>query len=992
MPVVAIRLLGGFGAAVDGTPVAHDAWRLRKARELVKLLALARGHRLHREQAMDVLWPDRGPAAASNNLYQAVHAARRVLGADSIQVRDELLSLVADVDVDGFEEAAAGARRAGTAAALQSALSLYAGELLPENRYDDWASVRRDELAGLRTALEDELAGVGPAEPLRTLPAATSSFVGRDRELADLATLLGRTRLLTLVGTGGAGKTRLALEVARRAVHAVEDGVALVELAAVSDPRYVEDAVAAALDVRALPGRPLVDAVVDFLAPRAVLVVLDNCEHVLAASAAVVATLLRAAPRVTVLATSREQLRVSGEIVFRVPSLAIPDPDEHLAPAALMRYEAVRLFVDRAAAAAPGFVLDEENADDVARICLRLDGLPLALELAAGRLGALGPASIAERLDDRFSLLRAGAGSAPTRQQTLAATLQWSHDLLEPEERVLLRRLAVFAGGFLLPAAESVCAGDGLEARRIADVLARLVEKSLVSAGDGQRERRYRLLETVRAYARARLDEAGEAPAFTLRHARWALELAETERDATSLDPEAANLRGALDTLLVRDPHGALELCVALGPFWLRRIELAEAGRYFASAFDAAAERTPLRVKALLAAASIDLRGGLLTASVRRIEEALATAVELGDRRLQWEALHFLGAAGVSDDDGEEATRQLVRALELATREGFRAAEAICVYTLGVARWVLGDLAGADELLTRSLALFAGLEDPTERVPSPTNISEAWTTGAANAPSLRLVFEETLQPFVEISAAAALGYVLANQASLARIRGELVRARLLLDASAARFADLGDERGRADVHVRRAYLELAEGSVEPAREELERSLELRRLVNDRRGIGLVLTGLSLVELAAGDHERAELHVAESCDIFRRAGDRWGLVSALWRAADVAFDRDGVVAAEAALEEALAVVSKTGRDRWIAQTLAGLGEAAARGGDKERAALLFADARALFVAKGDADGTAVVEGRLRELAHALQRPRKGGPGTTSSTTTTKRRQR
>jgi predicted ATPase/DNA-binding SARP family transcriptional activator len=425
-----------------------------------------------------------------------------------------------------------------------------------------------DELAGIHDAQADELSALGLADRLLGLPADASSFVGREHELAELRSLLGGTRLLTLAGAGGAGKTRLALELARGAEAAYADGAALVELAAVADPNLVPDGVAAALDVRALPGRSPTETVADFLAPRTLLLVIDNCEHVLASAATLVDVLLRAAADITIVATSREPLRVAGEVVFGVPSLTIPDPDAALAPDELLDYEAVRLFIDRAAAAAP-FVLDAENASDVARICVRLDGLPLALELAAARLGALGAGVIAERLDDRFRVLRAGSHAAPTRQQTLLATLQWSHDLLEPDEQRLFRRLAVFVGGFDLSAVEAVCAGDGLERSEVVDVLARLVEKSLVVPVDAAPGRRYRLLETVLLYARDRLVESREDLAVADRQALWALALAERKRDLPELDQETANLLAAVDTLLARKPADALRLCVALWPFWL---------------------------------------------------------------------------------------------------------------------------------------------------------------------------------------------------------------------------------------------------------------------------------------------------------------------------------------------------------------------------------------------------------------------------------------
>src|SRR3954452_16774491 len=359
MADVSVRLLNGFAAAGDGVPVPEAAWRLKKARELVKLLALAPGHRLHREQAMDVLWRDRAPAAASNNLHQAVYVARRALDPGAIEVRDEILQLAAVVDIDRLETAAAAARRSATAGAYRAALSLYGGELLPKNRYDDWAATRRDELANLAAELAEELAALAPADDRRpsTLPVDASSFVGRTRELSELKALLRGTRLLTLAGTGGAGKTRLALELARAAEASHADGAALVELGALTDARLVPDAVAAALDVRALSGQNLVHAIVEHVTPRALLLVIDNCEHLLAATAAIADALLRSAPQQKVVATSREPLRVPGEVVFRVPSLYIPDPERALAPQQLLGYESVRLFVERAAAAAPRFEL-----------------------------------------------------------------------------------------------------------------------------------------------------------------------------------------------------------------------------------------------------------------------------------------------------------------------------------------------------------------------------------------------------------------------------------------------------------------------------------------------------------------------------------------------------------------------------------------------------------------------------------------------------------
>jgi predicted ATPase len=637
---------------------------------------------------MDILWRDRGPEAAANNLNQAVHVARRALGPDTIEVRNGLIRLEAEIDVENFERAAAAAQRAGTPSAYRAALSLYGGELLPENRYDDWAEDRREALIELHELLESELVQFGDTGALRELPLETSSFIGRERELGELRALLDRTRLLTLTGTGGAGKTRLALELARGVAASARDGVAYVELAAVGAPGQVATAVAAALDVRALPGENVEDAIGAFLATRSLLVVLDNCEHVLASCATIADRLLRGAGGLRIVATSREPLRVPAEIVFRVPSLGIPDPEGPLVVGDLLGFEAVRLFVERAAAVAPGFELRDDNALDIARICFRLDGLPLAIELAAGRMGALGPASIAERLDDRFRLLRAGSQTAPTRQQTLAATLSWSHDLLSPEERVLLRRLAVFSGTFDLAAVEAVCSSSDVEEADIADVLARLVEKSLVAADDHPRERRYHLLETVRLYARERLDDAGEWAAFADRHAAWAMALAERESWSPLLDPEAPNLRIALDTLMARDPQGALRFCVALRPFWLRRIDLDEGRGRIEHALAAAPERTALRAAGLVASASLNLRAGMV-ASVGEglLRESLSVAEEIDDARAQWRALHLLGGSTVAFDQPTKTFAPAERALAIAQREGFAAEAALSVYSLGIAHW-----------------------------------------------------------------------------------------------------------------------------------------------------------------------------------------------------------------------------------------------------------------------------------------------------------------
>ncbi len=910
---VVVTLLGGFGVAIGGRPLTDVRWRLRKARDLVKLLALAPGHRMHREQLMDVLWPERDPASAANNLNQVVHAARRVLGSTAVEVRDELLVLHASVDIQDFEVAAAAARRDGSPAASSRALELYGGELLPENRYEDWTLERREQLAQLKEDLE-VASGEQPADvaPYR-LPEQVSSFVGREHELHELASLERAARLLTLAGVGGCGKTRLAIELARRSQERFADGVAFVELAGVADERLVAAATAAGLDIAALPGRSAGQALADHLAPRALLLVLDNCEHVLSAVAALCGALLRSAPGLRILTTSREPLRAAGEVVFRVPSLAIPQPERETAPGDLLRYEAVALFAERARAAAPGFELDEDNAGDVARICFRLDGLPLAIELAAARLTGLGTSTLADRLDDRFRLLQGGSRSAPSRQQTLLATLDWSHDLLTEDERMLFRRLAVFAGGFDLEAAETVCSDDRLDRGATVDLLGRLVEKSLVAVSGGRRLR-YRLLETVRLYGGERLRDAGEAGALAQRHALWALAVAEREGESPRLDADAANLRAAHEAL---SPDERLRYCIALLPFWMRRIDLEQSRRRFDAALAAAPDPTELRARALIAASAVDFRAGAVARSAKLAQQGLEIARELAEPRQEWWALQRLGECAVALDDGSLAAERFKRARGLAEEEGLAAAAALSIHSIGVARWLSGDLAGATEMLAASVEAFHAA-GPGEVITSPLNLAEG---RPGDGVTLRIVFEESLQPFYEISCEAAIGYVLANQATIARQQGEPGRAGELLDEAARHFMRAGDERGEAAILIRRGHLELSMESTDAARRAFEQSLAMRRALADRRGVGMALSGLALTGILSGDLEPAARQLEEARELFRRAGDRWGLVSALWRTADLAVARGQFDEAAAALEEARQVVIETERSNWIAVTAA-----------------------------------------------------------------------
>ena len=596
--------------------------------------------------------------------------------------------------------------------------------------------------------------GGGPAAARHNLPVQLTGFVGRGRELAVVAALLGgepgtpwvRPRLVTLTGTGGCGKTRLALEAAADALDRFPDGVWLVELAPLADAERVPAAVAAGLGLALEPGLLPTAQLLEWLRPKRTLLVLDNCEHLLDACARLADGLLRSCPRVQVLATSREALGVAGETAWRVPSLALPDADlarpltrQELGPAAAARLarlaqgEAVRLFVERAVAVAPEFVLTPENAPAVAQVCRRLDGVPLALELAAARVPVLAVEQLAARLDDAFRLLTGGSRTALPRQQTLRATLDWSHALLSGPERAVLRRAAVFVGGFTLEAAEAVCAAPGVapevEAGEVLDLVGRLVAKSLVQAETRGAVARYRLLETIRLYGRERLVAAGEAAAARDRHLAWCLHLVEgmqgtgdgrggPERVAVGSEPfstgelpteprlagEHDNLRAALEWARDGDAPAGLRLATGLGSAWARTHLLPDPGGWLDGLLARAPAPGTRRAWGLMVATVVHRMYGALDPARGHLREARAYFEQTGDR---------YGLARVVDQEGFLAAGEGHRARARACFEASLAAlrglghpqVEVVLRNVGVAAIGQGDLGRARAVFEESAAL-----------------------------------------------------------------------------------------------------------------------------------------------------------------------------------------------------------------------------------------------------------------------------------------------
>lgn len=555
------------------------------------------------------------------------------------------------------------------------------------------------------------------------LPQQVASFVGRERELADVRKLLGTTRLLTLVGMGGLGKTRLSLQVAADVMDDYPDGVWLVEFAPLSDAQRVAQAVASVLGVKEEPGHRVEEALAKFVKDRRLLLIFDNSEHLLAACADLAKLLLQSGPQVKVLASSREPLHVAGETTYPLQPMAVPGAGEPMEPAAMMQVEAVRLFADRAGSAQPAFAVTDQNTNAVATICRRVDGIPLALELAAARVRSLSVEKIAERLIDRFRLLSGGDRTALPRQQTLRALIDWSHDLLTEDERVLLRRLAAFAAGWTLEAAEAVCAGGGIARSDVVDLLTRLVEKSLVvlEAHGG----RYRMLDTVREYAQQRLGESGEGDAVRDRHLDHYLAFAEEARPRLN-GPDQAAWLGRLDlereNLLSahawcgRSGRGVelgLRLVSALRRYWIFRgvLGLGYGVTIDALARSGAQQHEAACCDALFDAGQLGYFMGRYTEARDYLERSLAIAKKLGDLRRVAATLQPLGSTCLGQGDRAIARCHLEEALAFARELGNPRELAAALNQVAQLCRLDGSLDSAEPLFVDMLSLARQLGD-----------------------------------------------------------------------------------------------------------------------------------------------------------------------------------------------------------------------------------------------------------------------------------------
>jgi predicted ATPase/DNA-binding SARP family transcriptional activator/DNA-binding CsgD family transcriptional regulator len=904
-----VRLLGGFEVLVGDRPVPSAAWRHRRAGLLVKLLALAPGYRLHREQAMDLLWPDLSPQAQANNLRGVVHAARARLHAagapqGTFLLRDGELLLLAhptavQVDVTTFEQAVVRAWQSGETAPGWQAVELYTGDLLPDDLYDEWIAERRGALrmsvlallerlgqrhaarhetdvaiaayrrivaidptleaahsalmrlyasagqpAGalaqyeyLHEVLARELGiepehetqalaqdirsgrfpphqpGGPPAAPAtavdspparHTLPALLSDLVGRAREIAEVRQHLSNGRLVTLTGPGGIGKTRLSIAVAHAVAGSFPDGACFVDLAPVRDPELVMAAVAHALEVREQPGVSTRDALRDTLGTKRLLLVLDNFEQVVAAAPAV-AALLEAAPEVRAIVTSRQRLRVRGEQKYAVGPLLLPDTAELADVAALSQYAAVSLFIQRAQAARSDFDVTSENAAAIAAICHRLDGLPLAIELAAARVPVLTPQAILARLDRALALLVDGAPDLPDRQRTIRDTIRWSFDLLDHAQQRLLTRMSVFARGCTLAAVEAVCGAEDQD--DLLGPLGQLIEASLVQmrVPSTTSEARYTLLETVRQFAAEQLAARGEETALATRHARYMLAVAEAAETGllgseqagwlARLDLELDNIRAALANMDEGgETAGLLRLAAALVRMWWIRGHPSEGRRWLEHGLARAASDPAIPpaviARAHQAAGNLARMQGDFERAQEHLEACLAIQRAHGDASEIAAALTYLAALLGTRGDVARAISLAEEGLGLRRALGDKRSIALSLGTLGELAFTAGELDAACQYIEEALALYRAVGDAHSIAISLNNLGEALRSRGDLARAAER-FHEGLAVFRELGATHGVAYLLANLGDVARLRGDAATARQHYLEALPLFVELG---------------------------------------------------------------------------------------------------------------------------------------------------------------------------------------------------------
>ena len=724
---------------------------------------------------------------------------------------------------------------------------------------------------------------------LNNLPTQLTTFIGRENEMTEVKKELETHRLVTLTGSGGTGKTRLSLQVAAEVLDRFPQGVWFIELAPLADPELITQTILSAIGITEQKGKSPLELLKGYLREKKALIVLDNCEHLIEASAKLANALLSSAPGLKIMASSRETLGVDGELPYPVPSLSLPDLKHMPITEQLSQYEAVRLFIDRASLVSPHFVVDKDNAPFIAQICYRLDGIPLAIELAAARAKMLSVEQISRRLDDRFRLLTGGARTALPRQQTLRALIDWSYDLLSEKERLLLHRLSVFAGGWTLEAAEEVCAGDGIETYAVLDLLTQLVNKSLVVVMEHSQigetrypaggSLRYRMLETIRQYAREKLLKNGNGEEIRQQHLAYFVKLVEQAEPElyrsnqvfwlNKLDDELDNLRLALEWALTADVEAGLRIASLPWRFWSERGYLRELGDWLSQLLKRSDRADSLHTKALVIYAFCFFRQGDFSETIRIAEQSVQLARTLSDRQTEAFSMAFLGVFTLTQGNMREGTQILEQSLDLYKVLGDKLGQATTMSWLALGS---NDVERGMDLVRDSLAIYREFGHLTDIASSLFHLARlAIWRGDFSSPAPWL--EEALSISLQLGNQMSEEEALITQGNLAYRQGNYDQACIYYEEAISLGEKIGDFYHLLWVRAYMAYVVLRQGNFQRARVLFGDSIRQTQKADLMIATVYAIEGLASLNVQQGQPDRAAQLFAWADAMREKIGDQ-----------------------------------------------------------------------------------------------------------------------
>jgi len=718
------------------------------------------------------------------------------------------------------------------------------------------------------------------------LPLQLTSFIGREKEMKQVKEALKLNRLVTLASAGGSGKTRLSLQTAAEVIDEYEYGVWFVDLSALNDPALLTATIIVALGIKEQSKKTTEETLIDFLKEKEILILLDNCEQLVHACADLTERLLSSCPKLKIMATSREALNCKGEKTYRIPPLTMPDPNSNNTPEQLAQYESIRLFIERALAVNPEFRVNNENARALAEICSRLDGIPLAIELAAARTKTLSVVKIHERLDDRFSLLTGGKRTALPRQQTLRALIDWSYDLLSEEEKILWSRLSVFSGGWKLEAAEDICSDETISKSLILDLLSQLTEKSVIIYDESKE--RYRILESIKQYG---IEKLSDGYGVYFRHLNHFLEL--SERAAPELrsenarfwldtiDADHSNFISAIDWSVSNEiaDKGAV-IAAALGDFWNTAghystgIRLNENIMQSSGTLDDSS-----KIKVLTWLGVFKYHQGDYEQVRKYSEECLDICKTIGDKKGIAESLHNLGKVSDMKGDSEQARIYFEESLTIRKEIGDKNGISDSVQSLGNLSADQGDYEQAKKYFEESFAIKKEIGDKRGMASNMNNLG-CLSTFQGDYEQAKKYHEESLAYNKDIGSKIGIAISTGNLGLIAFNQGDYEHAKKYYEESLAIRKELGNRKGMADYMHNLGGIVYTQGDYEHAKKYFEESLTIRKEIGDKSGMADSMNNLGSVARHSGDHEQAKKYHEESLAIKNEIGDKPGIANTL----------------------------------------------------------------------------------------------------------------